>query len=659
AGGTVTFSVQAVSGDYTAVQSKTLTVVNTPPRIELSGPIVGEANSPITWSGSFTDPGSDTWTASVLVVETGQSQNVALGSDRTFCFSQTFSEVGRYTLELSISDGSEISTVRKEILIGGYPAGGIGSDSLVAVQEGTYSVLLSGSTITLPPAEPGTLTAQAFWLVNRGNESITLEWSDLSLPEGLFLLTGDAFVPGEDIVLGAGERFYAELGWNAAAPLSGTVTIPTDETDFLLHFTGTPLSITDSPALSSFGLLCDSGDSSSDRITCNPIIAGTIAGNFAGGTVRVEFDHDGDGVAEGSKVLYFDGMSFRYDPRQSDADWPEVLSGTESVELSYRLIHLKKDGTPYSTGNWTSFEYTLVPIPAGAATVGNLCVGAGSPGAWTLAGSAVLTGTVTGTAEQVEVRVGGQTFFVEVKSQQFSLALPALAFGETVTIRARALSDNTALHMAVPGSWTTTTITPALPAVTSLALVTDDGDSSSDGISSVLTLTGTLAAGVGRAFTEVEFSCGNTILGSSWTDENGCFVWTPTGLPITGGIATGTITAKAVWRPEEGLPVYGTSASLAVTYAPAESSEPLTLSLADATNTAGTQTGTPLITVLGTFHSEAIVRYEYQWKTSEGQWSTAEQSYAAAADEVNEDNEADFEASLRLSGFGALTGTSS
>ncbi|MBO7680792.1 MAG: hypothetical protein J6S75_14130, partial [Thermoguttaceae bacterium] len=165
--------------------------------------------------------------------------------------------------------------------------------------------------------------------------------------------------------------------------------------------------------------------------------------------------------------------------------------------------------------------------------------------------------------------------------------------------------------------------------------------------------------GVGQTFTEVEFSCGNTILGSSWTDENGCFVWTPTGLPVVGGIATGTITAKAVWRPEEGLPVYGTSASVAVTYAPAESSEPLTLSLADATNTAGTQTGTPLITVLGTFHSEAIVRYEYQWKTSEGQWSTAEQSAAAAADEVNEDNEADFEASLRLSGFGALSGSSS
>jgi hypothetical protein len=131
-------------------------------------------------------------------------------------------------------------------------------------------------------------------------------------------------------------------------------------------------------------------------------------------------------------------------------------------------------------------------------------------------------------------------------------------------------------------------------------------------------------------------SCGSDILGSAWTDENGSFTFVPKGLPIVNGVATGTVTARAVHRPTTGSPIYGASASTSVSYSPESIYAYLTISLAEPG-----ETSTPAFKVSGSFPSKHDVAFEYRWKLSSGSdWSTPKFLFGSLDDERNVDEEA-------------------
>ena len=56
-----------------------------------------------TSSGSFTDPGADTWTATVDYGDGSGDQPLSLGPDKTFTLSHVYADNGRYTVTVTVS----------------------------------------------------------------------------------------------------------------------------------------------------------------------------------------------------------------------------------------------------------------------------------------------------------------------------------------------------------------------------------------------------------------------------------------------------------------------------------------------------------------------------------------------------------------------------
>lgn len=82
-------------------------------------------------------------------------------------------------------------------------------------------------------------------------------------------------------------------------------------------------------------LVRDTGHNKEDKRTVNPTIEGTIVGNYGTSSVRVEFDHNQDGVVDGFVALASIPSPFEYDPRISD---PSLVDYVGYVPLRYRLI---------------------------------------------------------------------------------------------------------------------------------------------------------------------------------------------------------------------------------------------------------------------------------------------------------------------------------
>jgi len=438
------------------------------------------------------------------------------------------------------------------------------------------------------------------------------------------------------------------LKWQALATESSTFTIQTDDPDqptFQIALSGAVRANTTQYAqIEDVGLLVDTGVSATDSITCNPTITGEVAGALYGGRVDVEFDFDADSVVDALESVYVVG-AFAFDPSEYSSAYAAPESGTSPVSLRYRPAIYDAYGTLLQTGSWQTFSFTLEPAPSSSITVSNLAVSANYDGDWTRPDAAKLTGSMTGSGARVlEIQIDGERYRYPVDSSTFTASLPVgFEYGESTTMRARGGQYDATTGRVLYGAWSTLTVTPAPCAVASLALKTDDGVSAYDNISSDVTLVGTLANGVGRNYSEVEFSCGNEILGSAYTDENGEFTFTPYGLPIVNGVATGTVVARAVYRPEVGQPVYGTSQSITITYAPSSSSDyySLTLALADPVSGSSSTTETPTVNISGSLPKDLDVNFEYRWKlANDSSWSQSQIAYGTLDDALNTDENA-------------------
>ncbi len=107
--------------------------------------------------------------------------------------------------------------------------------------------------------------------------------------------------------------------------------------------------------ITDFQLLNDSGESSQDRITSDASVSGMVQWTAPETTsVSVEFDHNGDGLPEGSDVVFSSGASVYYDPVAVDAalaNWEGALT------LQYRPVAHHSGGD--DVGDWQSFQLTL------------------------------------------------------------------------------------------------------------------------------------------------------------------------------------------------------------------------------------------------------------------------------------------------------------
>ncbi|MCX2982601.1 hypothetical protein EYC98_17195, partial [Halieaceae bacterium IMCC14734] len=139
-----------------AIASTSVTVNNIAPVVDAgSGGLVDEGGT-FSSTGSFTDPGTDTWTATVDYGDGSGEQVLTLNPDKTFALNHSYSDNGIYSVTVSVSDddsgvGDAITAVTVNNVAPTVDAGAGG-----AIDEG--GVFIGAGSFTDPGADAWTAT---------------------------------------------------------------------------------------------------------------------------------------------------------------------------------------------------------------------------------------------------------------------------------------------------------------------------------------------------------------------------------------------------------------------------------------------------------------------------------------------------------------------
>jgi PKD domain-containing protein len=113
---TVTVSITGTDDGLTGTGIATVVVNDTPPQINsLSGGTINQGNT-YSENGSFSDPDSTSWTATIDYGDGSGAQPLTLNSDNTFSLSHQYANSGTYTINVNVTDdqgetGTTVGTV--------------------------------------------------------------------------------------------------------------------------------------------------------------------------------------------------------------------------------------------------------------------------------------------------------------------------------------------------------------------------------------------------------------------------------------------------------------------------------------------------------------------------------------------------------------------
>jgi len=135
--------------DESDTDTAEITVANISPTVAIQQASANNLGI-LTGSGLFTDPGADTWTASVNYGDGTVTQSFALNPDKSFSLSHTYSASGDYTIEACVSDddgGSGCDQIQVTVVTNQPPVADAGGP--YSGNEGT-TINLSASKSTDP-----------------------------------------------------------------------------------------------------------------------------------------------------------------------------------------------------------------------------------------------------------------------------------------------------------------------------------------------------------------------------------------------------------------------------------------------------------------------------------------------------------------------------
>jgi hypothetical protein len=108
--GPFTVTVKVSDGVATTTATATVTVANVAPVITAGGNTTITVGSTFTRSGSFTDPGADTWTGTVNYGDGSGPSALTLAANKTFALSHAYTQLGTFPVTITIFDGVDTST---------------------------------------------------------------------------------------------------------------------------------------------------------------------------------------------------------------------------------------------------------------------------------------------------------------------------------------------------------------------------------------------------------------------------------------------------------------------------------------------------------------------------------------------------------------------
>ncbi|PHS10434.1 MAG: hypothetical protein COA78_11410, partial [Blastopirellula sp.] len=344
----------------------------------------------------------------------------------------------------------------------------------------------------------------------------------------------------------------AEDSTTASVQTTVTITIADTATDYV-------------GKIDDFGLVNDT-DTDGDKITYNAGVTAQVHAPIIDGSISIEFDHDGDGVAEGfDTILPPDALDYDhlfYDPRFVD----DTLNGfVGTMNLNYRSGEVDITGIVTTYRDWSLFSYTLVapPVSSVTATV-SLKEDSGENNSDGITSNPDLTGTTPDGFSKIEIDTDGDqvvdgTVYSDLDGNfDFS---PLLTTYGSITIDHRTTAWDEGAAMLLTGPWTSMTFTleeESAPDISTLTLASeftlDDPELDENGDPIVVdpvttslpwivgTIENTDAADL--SYTKVEFDLNNdgTADDSANSDVDGLFSYLPIGL--TAG--SNTVQARVV-----------------------------------------------------------------------------------------------------------------
>jgi hypothetical protein len=260
-------------------------------------------------------------------------------------FSSNDPDESPYNFTLS----GQVTNVRPEIEVKiGDPAANVQDGS--GVDWGTTGV--------------GTPLTRTFTIVNSGTATLNLDVNSLLLPSGFSLISPFA---AQVAPFGGQTSFTVELEAELPGAYHGFINFESDDLDEEIFtiwassivngegWTGPDIDVTN------VALVNDTGISNSDLATYDPRVAGTVVGSFNGGSVEVQFDHNGDGLIDGASVVQSSGGGFTYDPQVS---MPSLSAFVGLLTLRYRPVPRNAGGQVVSLGEWSQLAIDKLAVPA-------------------------------------------------------------------------------------------------------------------------------------------------------------------------------------------------------------------------------------------------------------------------------------------------------
>ncbi len=321
------------------------------------------------------------------------------------------------------------------------------------------------------------------------------------------------------------------------------------------------------PTVSSLGLLNDTGDITDDGITTDPTLTGQLEGETIA-YVTVQFDRDGDGVADGQTQTAYDGSFIYYVPALSPG----------AVTIQARaVVDDVQQGTQVA-GDWTSFSFTKeAPLHDNLDVVDLALVNdTGTSDTDLVTSDRRITGTLSGegTSDYIIVELdldGDGVADDDVHSDAaggFVYYAAGLALG-SVTISARTREYDLATRTISYGTWTPFSftleaVTNQPPEIDTLELRADTGSDPADGITANPTLFGRVTNDTDFAWTTVEVDLDGDQAADEWAfpDAAGEFLFSPDALSL----GAHTISARAVeWDPRTHTELAGSWQSITFT----------------------------------------------------------------------------------------------
>lgn len=345
---------------------------------------------------------------------------------------------------------------------------------------------------------------------NLGQYALAINAGSITVPNGFLIVE----LPATSVAAGAETTIKLRLTASAIGNYSGNLVIPsndTDEANYSLQLLGI---VTADPTLVTvehFGLWNDTETSNTDKVTADPRLTGRIYGDLQGGYVHVEFDLNGDTVADSHERIAYSGSSFLHEPRFENSPF---VNAPGAKSIGYRAVHYSATGEVIRTTAWNTFNFTLVDRPNldGITISGfGLFRDTDTPNDLTtfnpkLAG--ILRGVLgTGTVDiefdhnndgqvngVVSITKTDTAFIYDPRKTDASL----VNFVGAVNMRMRLVKRNESGTVTATGNWTTfnynlTAVPNGSMALENVHLLNDTGESNSDKITDDLTIVGNLA----------------------------------------------------------------------------------------------------------------------------------------------------------------------